>query len=429
MYVKDRIKKFIRVPASELIPNPRNWRTHPEGQRKALSGVLDEIGIADAVIARETPEGLQLIDGHLRRDVMHDQNVPVLVLDVTAEEADKLLLTIDPLAAMATQDSENLFNLLDDVRFSDADVNAMLEALANDERQLLPDLHEPLQDPEPQIDRAEELQEKWGTERGQIWQIGPHRLMCGDNREAAGELFLDRRIDMCFTSPPYSDLRDYESEPFDWEQLMVATFRRLIALQPIHIIVNLGLVHKERAVDVYWRGWLDSCLNEGWPLFGWYVWDKGQSLPGNWNGRLAPAHEFVFHFNNVKSQARKWVKAQSLGKTISHRFRQKDGSLKPATSPSTSGQEYKIPDSVIRTPPHKGSDIGHPAMMGVGLAVFCIETWATENVYDPFLGSGTTMVAAEQLGRVCYGMEIEPKYVAVTLERMADMGLLPELTS
>ena len=68
-------------------------------------------------------------------------------------------------------------------------------------------------------------------------------------------------------------------------------------------------------------------------------------------------------------------------------------------------------------------------MMGVGLAVFCIETWATENVYDPFLGSGTTMVAAEQLGRVCYGMEIEPKYVAVTLERMADMGLLPELTS
>ena len=47
-------------------------------------------------------------------------------------------------------------------------------------------------------------------------------------------------------------------------------------------------------------------------------------------------------------------------------------------------------------------------------------------VYDPFLGSGTTMVAAEQLGRVCYGMEIEPKYVAVALQRMADMGLSPE---
>jgi len=50
-------------------------------------------------------------------------------------------------------------------------------------------------------------------------------------------------------------------------------------------------------------------------------------------------------------------------------------------------------------------------------------------VYDPFLGSGTTMVAAEQLGRICYGMEIDPKYVAVTLERMAGMGLEPKLVT
>jgi len=48
-------------------------------------------------------------------------------------------------------------------------------------------------------------------------------------------------------------------------------------------------------------------------------------------------------------------------------------------------------------------------------------------VYDPFLGSGTTMVAAETLGRICYGMEIEPKYVAVALERMAGMGLEPRV--
>jgi DNA modification methylase len=50
-----------------------------------------------------------------------------------------------------------------------------------------------------------------------------------------------------------------------------------------------------------------------------------------------------------------------------------------------------------------------------------------EIIYDPFLGSGTTMVAAEQLRRVCYGMEIAPGYVAVTLERLAQMGLEPKL--
>ena len=89
------------MPASQLLEHPRNWRRHPEAQSAAMRGVLAEIGFADAVIARETPDGLMLIDGHLRRDVMGDQEVPVLVVDVTAEEADKMLLTLDPLAMMA----------------------------------------------------------------------------------------------------------------------------------------------------------------------------------------------------------------------------------------------------------------------------------------------------------------------------------------
>ena len=63
--IRDRIVDFRRVPASSLIPNPSNWRTHPEEQRAALAGVLESVGIVDAVIARETPNGLELIDGHL----------------------------------------------------------------------------------------------------------------------------------------------------------------------------------------------------------------------------------------------------------------------------------------------------------------------------------------------------------------------------
>ena len=74
MKLKDRIKDFRRVPAHELQPNPKNWRTHPVAQQDALRGVLAEVGIAGAVLARETAEGgLMLIDGHLRTDVMHDR--------------------------------------------------------------------------------------------------------------------------------------------------------------------------------------------------------------------------------------------------------------------------------------------------------------------------------------------------------------------
>ena len=91
MKIKDRIKEFRRVPASELLPNPRNWRLHGDKQADALRSVLAEIGFADAVLARETPEGLMLCDGHLRCHVARDSMIPVLILHVTEIEADLIL--------------------------------------------------------------------------------------------------------------------------------------------------------------------------------------------------------------------------------------------------------------------------------------------------------------------------------------------------
>jgi hypothetical protein len=84
MKIKDRIRELRRVKASDLVPNPRNWRVHPKEQTAALKGLLQEIGYAGALLARELPDGkLMLIDGHLRRDTTPTSIVPVLVLDVT----------------------------------------------------------------------------------------------------------------------------------------------------------------------------------------------------------------------------------------------------------------------------------------------------------------------------------------------------------
>jgi len=127
--IRDRIKEFRRVPASELFPNPKNWRTHPQQQQDALRGVLAEVGIADAVLARETEDGLMLIDGHLRAEVDPTTEWPVLVLDVTEEEADKILLTHDPLAAMAETNEEALAELLHTFETESPQLEAMFDEM------------------------------------------------------------------------------------------------------------------------------------------------------------------------------------------------------------------------------------------------------------------------------------------------------------
>jgi len=131
MKIRDRIKELRRVKASELSPNPRNWRTHPEGQVDALKGILAEIGYADACLARELPDGeLQIIDGHMRADLDPDAELPVLILDLTEEEADKLMVVLDPLAAMAEADKDALGKLLMDIDIESEGVQAMLDELA-----------------------------------------------------------------------------------------------------------------------------------------------------------------------------------------------------------------------------------------------------------------------------------------------------------
>src|SRR3954447_22967445 len=100
--VRNRIQGHRRVRAGDLVPHELNFRAHPEGQRAALAALYAEVGFARSLLAYELPDGrLKLIDGHLRRDADPDMEVDVEVLDVSDDEARALLLSIDPLAALA----------------------------------------------------------------------------------------------------------------------------------------------------------------------------------------------------------------------------------------------------------------------------------------------------------------------------------------
>jgi hypothetical protein len=132
MTIRDRITDFRRIPGHDLLDNDGNPRRHPQAQRDALRGVLEQVGIAGALVAYESQRNggkLTLIDGHLRKQD-YDLDWPTLVLDVSDEEADLLLATHDPLAVLAEYDGPKLQALVEEVRSKSPAVIAMLKDLA-----------------------------------------------------------------------------------------------------------------------------------------------------------------------------------------------------------------------------------------------------------------------------------------------------------
>jgi hypothetical protein len=131
MAIPSRIKELRIVPARDLVPHPKNWRVHPPFQRSAVGSALGELGYCDALIARELSDGrLQLLDGHLRVDITPDADLPVLVLDLSDAEADKLLATLDPLACLAEANPEVLMSLLASVESDGEPLQALFKDLA-----------------------------------------------------------------------------------------------------------------------------------------------------------------------------------------------------------------------------------------------------------------------------------------------------------
>ena len=134
--IRNRIKGHRKVRAGDLVPHEWNYRVHPGSQRSALSAIFQEVGFARSLLAYELPDGrLKLIDGHLRRDLDPNLEVDVEVLDVNDEEARTLLLSIDPLAALARTQEQIHERLLEIAPIEAPDLRAALEAACRGENE------------------------------------------------------------------------------------------------------------------------------------------------------------------------------------------------------------------------------------------------------------------------------------------------------
>ena len=159
MNYRNRIINLELHDARDLTPHPGNWRNHGKAQVEALRGVLGEVGIAGAILAYRSERNggkLTVIDGHLRRDAA-PQKWPVLILDVTDAEADYILATHDPLAAMADADAAALDALLSSVNSGEAAVQEMLAALAEDAGIAPPDFEPVDASEQPRLDQKKPI--------------------------------------------------------------------------------------------------------------------------------------------------------------------------------------------------------------------------------------------------------------------------------
>lgn len=210
MKIRDRIRELRRVPASELLPNPKNWRTHPKAQQDALRGVLAEVGMADAVLARELEDGsLMLIDGHLRAETAADAMVPVLILDVNEAEADKILATLDPLTAMAESDAAKLDELLRNVDTGSEALQMLITATAAQAG-----LYDTGKDPEASVDEVWQGMPECDNEELDKYKVIVHFKTPDDREEffrVIGQDCTDSTKAIWFPEVPDTDMKNYES--------------------------------------------------------------------------------------------------------------------------------------------------------------------------------------------------------------------------
>jgi DNA modification methylase len=393
--IKDRIKDFRRVKASDLRPNPLNWRKHPDGQANALSAILGEIGFAGAILVRETDDGLEIIDGHLRQELIGAGEVPVLVTDLTAEESKLLLATYDPIAAMAEADSDILGELIKGIDTDNETLNDLLSGIGDDlgvdfgtEGQTDPDSvpdvdHDPL------------------VEKGQLWLLGNHRLLCGDSTSEAdvGRLMDGQKADMVFTDPPYGVSYAAKNEFLNAQD---KGNKNQTPIKNDHL--------SEESIEEILVPAFKNLANNIAEYSSYYI-----TLP---SGDLFPAMIKFMEIAGLKYRHMLvWVKNNHVLGRCDYNYKHEPilyGWIKRHKFYNKGEQNKSVWNY---NKPH--SSKLHPTMKPVSLIKNAIlnSSGNNQHVLDLFGGSGSTLIACEQTGRHCRMMELDEHYCDVIIER------------
>ncbi|MCM8595160.1 site-specific DNA-methyltransferase [Accumulibacter sp.] len=424
-----------------LIPYARNPRTHSADQIAQIAASIVEYGWTSPILV-DGDNGI--LAGHGRFAAARQlglAEVPVIELGHLSPTQKRAYLLSDNRTALGSGWDEDLL-AVELSELADAGYDLALTGFDQTEIERLLALtadEEPAEadsgDAPDAADAVPETPTNPVSRTGDVWLLGAHRLICGDAADpvVVGGLMGQDRANLLVTSPPYANQRAYTTGGIaDWDRLMQGVFAVAMTVLAAagQMLVNLGLVHREGSVVRYWDDWLSWMPRQGWRFFGWYVWDQGVTVPGDWAGRLAPRHEFLFHFNREARKPNKTVPCKFAGEdkhlrpdgSSSGGLRSREGEHTAWNHAGKVTQEFRIPDSVVTATRQRGSigeGLDHPAVFPVALPQFVIEGYTDPGdiVLDPFGGSGTTLLAAQRSSRIARVIEIAPEYVDVAIKR------------
>ena len=380
------------VDVVDLVEHPRNPNKHGDKQIALLAKIIRNQGWRNPIVV--SADSGFIVAGHGRlmaAKVLNVEQVPVdyQPFDNEAEEYAHLIAD-NRIAELAEADKSELAKLVReledkiDLDLTGFDAPSLEELLATkDEKQV---------DAEPKTDKAAELQVKWKTEKGQLWKLGEHRLLCGDSTNAKDveRVLGDDKADIMVTDPPYGV--NYDPS---WRAEAGMTVNEN----------KLGKVQNDDIAD-----WTPA-----WQLFDGdvcYVYHAGAKA-----GTVQQSLEDSGF--NIRSQII-WSKDKMALSRGDYHWQHEPCWYGVRDGKKGNRTEDRTQTTVWQIAAREDSGHGHGTQKPVECMARPIRNHHCSTVYEPFSGSGTTIIACEQLDKKCRAIEIDPNYVAVALERYVD---------